>query len=114
MEHDGKVTSGIQKGKSLMNKKCLIIPTFNEEENIVSVVDGVKKNSDADIIVIDDGSVDLTAERAAEAGALVVRHPFNMGYGTALQTGYKYAVKKNYDLLVQRHSYAPTRYEIFY
>ncbi len=84
-----------------MNKRCLIIPAFNEEENIVSVIEGVKKYSDADIIVIDDGSADLTGERATEAGALVISHPFNMGYGTALQTGYKYAVKKNYDLLVQ-------------
>ncbi len=84
-----------------MNKKCLIIPAFNEEVNIVSVIEGVKKYSDADIIVVDDGSTDLTVERATKAGALVVSHPFNMGYGTALQTGYKYAVKKNYDLLVQ-------------
>jgi len=84
-----------------MNKRCLIIPAFNEGENIVSVIEGVKKHSDADIIIIDDGSADLTAERATKAGALVVSHPFNMGYGTSLQTGYKYAVKKNYDLLVQ-------------
>jgi len=84
-----------------MNKRCLIIPAFNEEENIVSVIEGIKKYSDADIIVIDDGSVDLTVERAAEAGALVISHPFNMGYGTTLQTGYKYAVKKRYEFLVQ-------------
>ena len=84
-----------------MHKRCLIIPAFNEGENIASVIEGVKKYSDADIIVVDDGSVDLTVEKATKAGALVVRHPFNMGYGTALQTGYKYAVKKNYDLLVQ-------------
>jgi hypothetical protein len=84
-----------------MNKRCLIIPAFNEEENIASVIEGVKQYSDADIIVVDDGSTDQTVERATKAGALVVSHPFNMGYGTALQTGYKYAVKKNYDLLVQ-------------
>ena len=78
-----------------MNKRCLIIPAFNEEENIVSVIEGVKKNSEADIIVIDDGSADQTVKRAKEAGALVISHPFNMGYGTTLQTGYKYAVKKN-------------------
>jgi glycosyltransferase involved in cell wall biosynthesis len=84
-----------------MTKRCLIIPAFNEEENIASVIEGVQKNSEADIIVIDDGSADLTVERATKAGALVVRHPFNMGYGTTLQTGYKYAVKKKYDFLVQ-------------
>jgi len=84
-----------------MNKRCLIIPAFNEEENIASVIEGVKQYSDADIIVVDDGSTDQTVERATKAGALVVRHPFNMGYGTTLQTGYKYAVKNKYDFLVQ-------------
>jgi glycosyltransferase involved in cell wall biosynthesis len=84
-----------------MNKRCLIIPAFNEEENIVSVIEGVQKYSEADIIVIDDGSEDLTVERATKAGALVISHPFNMGYGTTLQTGYKYAVNKGYDFLVQ-------------
>ena len=84
-----------------MPKKCLIIPAYNEEENIVPVIEDVKKNTDADVIVINDGSSDLTGERAKEAGAFVINHPFNMGYGAALQTGYKYAFKKKYDLLVQ-------------
>jgi len=84
-----------------MNKKCIIIPAFNEEENIASVIAGIKNQTEADIIVIDDGSKDSTAERAGKAGAFVIRHPFNMGYGVALQTGYKYAVKKKYDFLLQ-------------
>ena len=84
-----------------MTKKCIIIPAFNEGENIAAVVQGVKKFSDADIVVIDDGSPDLTAEKAMSAGAFVISHPFNMGYGVALQTGYKYAVRKHYDFLVQ-------------
>jgi len=84
-----------------MHRKCLITPAFNEEDNIASVIEGVKKYSDADIIVINDGSSDLTGKRAKETGALVISHPFNMGYGTALQTGYKYAVQKKYDFLVQ-------------
>jgi len=84
-----------------MKKKCIIIPAFNEEENIASVIAGIQNQVDADIIVINDGSNDLTAEKAGEAGALVIRHPFNMGYGVALQTGYKYAVKKNFDILLQ-------------
>lgn len=84
-----------------MNHKCIIIPAFNEEENIASVIAGIKNQTDADIIVIDDGSKDLTAEKAGKAGAFVIRHPFNMGYGVALQTGYKYAVKKKYDYLLQ-------------
>lgn len=84
-----------------MKKKCIIIPAFNEEENIASVIDGVKRYSDAHIVVIDDGSRDLTREKVREAGAFVISHPFNMGYGVALQTGYKYAVKRDYDFLVQ-------------
>ena len=84
-----------------MINKCIIIPAYNEAENIASVITGVQRRSDADIIVIDDGSKDQTAEKAGETGAIVICHPFNMGYGAALQTGYKYAVKKDYDLLVQ-------------
>jgi glycosyltransferase involved in cell wall biosynthesis len=90
-----------EKGQCIIMKKCLIIPAYNEEDTIVPVIEGVKKYTDADIIVINDGSSDLTGERAREAGAFVISHPFNMGYGAALQTGYKYAVKNKYDLLVQ-------------
>jgi len=84
-----------------MKKKCVIIPAFNEQEHIASVISGIKNRTDANIIVIDDGSTDLTAKKAGEAGAFVIRHPFNMGYGVALQTGYKYAVRKKYDFLLQ-------------
>jgi len=84
-----------------LTKRCIIIPAFNEENHIASVVEGVKRYSDAHIVVIDDGSRDLTGAKAKEAGAFVISHPFNMGYGVALQTGYKYAVKRDYDFLVQ-------------
>jgi glycosyltransferase involved in cell wall biosynthesis len=84
-----------------MNKKCIIIPVYNEEQNIASVIENIREYSEADIVVIDDGSNDSTAAIAQKAEAFVIRHPFNMGYGVALQTGYKYAVEKNYDLLVQ-------------
>jgi glycosyltransferase involved in cell wall biosynthesis len=85
-----------------MNKKCIIIPAYNEGNNISSVIRDIREYSgDTDIIVIDDGSTDFTAEIAQKAGAFVIRHPFNIGYGVALQTGYKYAVEKNYDVLVQ-------------
>ena len=84
-----------------MKKKCIIIPAYNEEENIASVISAIKNHIDADIIVIDDGSKDTTSEKAIEAGVFLIRHPFNMGYGVSLQTGYKYAVKKDYDFLIQ-------------
>ena len=82
-------------------KRLIIIPAYNEEKQIASVIEGVREYSDADIVVIDDGSEDRTAERARSAGARVIRHPFNMGYGVAIQTGYKYALKNDYESLLQ-------------
>lgn len=82
-------------------KRCIIIPAFNEEQQIASVIEGIRKYSDADIVVIDDGSADMTSEIAREAGVFVIRHPFNMGAGVAVQTGYKYAFEKHYDYLLQ-------------
>lgn len=85
----------------LNTKRLIIIPAFNEEKQIASVIEGIRKYSDADIVLIDDGSEDRTPEIAREAGAFVIHHPFNMGYGTALQTGYKYALENNYEYLLQ-------------
>jgi len=88
-------------GFYIMKKKCVIIPAFNEEENIAKVIQEIKKYTDVDVILIDDGSKDKTSQKAKEAGAFVIPHPFNMGYGVALQTGYKFAVRHNYDILLQ-------------
>lgn len=80
----------------------VIIPAYNEERTISSVVNSVKVlYQDIDVVVIDDGSHDKTAQLAKKAGADVLSHPFNMGYGVSLQTGYKYAVRKNYHYVVQ-------------
>jgi len=83
--------------------KCLVvIPAYNEEGKIASVIQGVKKSfSGMDVLVVDDGSSDETPHQATEAGAKVILHPFNLGYGTALQTGYRYALKEGYEVLVQ-------------
>jgi glycosyltransferase involved in cell wall biosynthesis len=86
-----------RKGK----RRCIIVPAFNEAENIAAVIEGIRKESDADIVVIEDGSIDKTGEKARKAGAFVITHPFNLGYGAALQTGYKYGLKENYDFLLQ-------------
>jgi glycosyltransferase involved in cell wall biosynthesis len=85
----------------LNTKRLIIIPAYNEENQITSVIEGIRQYSDADIVVIDDGSEDWTAERAESAGAFVIRHPFNMGYGVAVQTGYKYAIENDYESLLQ-------------
>jgi len=83
-------------------KTLVIIPAHNEEANIYGIIRRIKDYSGAlDVLVVDDGSTDQTAHLAREAGAIVARHPFNMGYGVALQTGYKYADKQGYELVVQ-------------
>lgn len=78
-----------------------MIPAYNEAKNIEQVIRGVKARTDAFIFVIDDGSKDDTARIASKAGAYVIRHPFNMGYGVALQTGYKFATAHGFDILLQ-------------
>jgi glycosyltransferase involved in cell wall biosynthesis len=80
----------------------VVVPAFNEQGRIGPVVADVRATLPAaDILVIDDGSADATATEAFEAGASVVSLPMNSGYGTALQTGYKYAVRGDYDVVGQ-------------
>lgn len=84
------------------SETIVIIPAYNEEKSIFKVVTSVKEECpDIDIVVINDGSDDDTAKLASQAGAIVLAHPFNMGYGVAIQTGYKYAVRYDYKYLVQ-------------
>ena len=80
----------------------VLIPAYHEELRIASVIKGVKEcYPHAEVLVIDDGSKDETRLKAIESGARVVSHPFNLGYGAALQTGYKYALENGYEELVQ-------------
>ncbi len=90
-------------GEALLmtTEQCIIIPAYNEEKNITAVIKGIRNYTALPIVVINDGSGDLTPLRAQEAGAIVLSHPFNMGYGAALQTGYKYALENGYRYLVQ-------------
>lgn len=83
-------------------RSLLVIPAYNEAGGIRKVLDRIAEAGFAgEIVVIDDGSADGTAEIARAAGVTVLRHPFNMGYGAALQTGYKYAIGRGAELLVQ-------------
>jgi glycosyltransferase involved in cell wall biosynthesis len=80
----------------------ILIPAYNEEKRIVGVIVQIRSAfPNAAILVVNDGSRDSTATAARQAGAIVVSHPFNMGYGAAIQTGYKYARDKGHDYLVQ-------------
>lgn len=83
-------------------RTLVLIPAYDEEARVGEVVRRVRAMYPGyDVLVVDDGSRDRTARAAVEAGARVVSHAFNMGYGVALQTGYKYALRRGYDLLVQ-------------
>jgi glycosyltransferase involved in cell wall biosynthesis len=80
----------------------LIIPAYNEAANLPRVLAAVERaNLGLPVLVIDDGSRDETATLARRAGARVVRHPYNLGYGAAVQTGYKYALEHGAERLVQ-------------
>ena len=72
----------------------VVVPAFNEAGRIGDVVRDVRTTlPSAHVLVVDDGSEDRTADEAADAGAAVLTLPVNSGYGAALQTGYKYAVR---------------------
>lgn len=79
-------------------KKLVAIPCFNEGKTIGSVILRAKKYAD-EILVIDDGSTDKTAEIARDAGATVMQHGGNKGYGAAIQSCFSYAKEFDYDVL---------------
>lgn len=81
------------------------MPARNEAERIHALlVDLQTRHPAARLLVVDDSSSDETAAVAQAAGATVVRLPFHLGYGAALQSGYKYAVAQDFDFVVQMDS----------
>ncbi len=85
------------------SERCLaIVPAYNEADSVAQVVRGLHAHApEFDVLVIDDGSTDTTSEQAREAGAVVLRLPFNLGIGGAVQAGYVYALENDYDFAVQ-------------
>lgn len=80
----------------------VIIPAHNEEMNLPRVIAALREVlPNADVAVVDDGSRDRTAAVAAAAGARVLSLPNNLGYGAAVQTGFRYAVRMGYDVGIQ-------------
>ena len=77
------------------------IPALNEEDTICRVIDEIKANFQHDVIVVDDGSSDLTGECALRAGAILLTHPYNMGVGAAMRSAFVYAKSMNYDIVIQ-------------
>jgi glycosyltransferase involved in cell wall biosynthesis len=82
-------------------KPLLIIPAYNEEANIAQVIaEAQSLYPSLDMIVVDDGSADSTSLLAERCGVKVLRLPFNLGYGAAVQTGLLYGVEHGYDACV--------------
>jgi glycosyltransferase involved in cell wall biosynthesis len=79
----------------------VVMPAFNEATRIRRTVEEVRGQVTGDVLVVDDGSADQTAEEARRGGARVAVHAVNLGYGAALQTGYRYALRKAYDAVLQ-------------
>jgi glycosyltransferase involved in cell wall biosynthesis len=76
----------------LPNSTSVVIPAFNEEQSVGGLIAGLRDAATwCEILVVDDGSTDATARRATEAGATVLRHPYNKGNGAAVKTGIRQA-----------------------
>jgi glycosyltransferase involved in cell wall biosynthesis len=79
-----------------------VVPAYNEAATITGVVSSLRRHApEFDVLVIDDGSTDETSQLARAAGARVVRSPFNLGIGGAVQTGFVFAHEGGYELMVQ-------------
>jgi len=79
-----------------------VVPAYNEEATVGSVVTAIRDGCPGfDVLVVDDGSTDETRRSAELAGARVIRHPFNLGIGGAVQNGFVFAMENGYDFMVQ-------------
>lgn len=89
---------------SLKKKLLIIIPVYNEEEAIGSLIDGMKDQGIeeiGDILIINDGSTDRTQHIVENKQVNIINKPLNLGYGSTLQLGYKYATNHDYQYLIQ-------------
>jgi glycosyltransferase involved in cell wall biosynthesis len=83
-------------------RRLAIVPALNEQTSVGRVIDELRAfDPGIEIVVVDDGSVDGTAGVAADCGAHVIRLPFNLGIGGAVQTGYRYAFERGFDVAMQ-------------
>jgi glycosyltransferase involved in cell wall biosynthesis len=87
----------------ILERACLaVVPAYNEAATIGPVIDSLRAHAPGfDVVVIDDGSTDATCREAVARGVRVLRHPFNLGIGGAVQSGFKFALESGYDYMVQ-------------
>ena len=83
-------------------KNLIIIPAYNEEKNLNSLISKIKKQvSDFDVLIVNDCSTDNTKFLRFDSGVFRIDLPYNLGIGGAVQTGYKFAYYYNYDIAIQ-------------
>ena len=87
----------------MTSRYCVVIPAFNAAETVADIVRRVKGQG-LPVLVVDDGSSDQTASLAAAEGAIVISHLRNQGKGSALRTGFNYALRSSYDGVVTMDS----------
>lgn len=91
-----------EKSASHTSKVLAVIPAYNEGQSIGHIISSVRKKAPGlGICVVDDGSTDDTYQEALQAGACVLKHPYNMGYASACQTGFRYAMEEQADIVLQ-------------
>jgi glycosyltransferase involved in cell wall biosynthesis len=97
----GPAASGTSKNEGARPRALVIVPAYNEEHSIAAVVGELRRAVPGyDRLIVNDGSVDKTAEVVEQLGEKQLCLPVNLGYGLALQTGMQYALARSYDLVV--------------
>ncbi|WP_198289906.1 glycosyltransferase family 2 protein [Nocardioides sp. Iso805N] len=89
-------------GQGAAQRVLVIVPAWNEQASVGTTIKEIRStNPTVTVLVVDDGSGDATAAVAEQAGASVLRLPFNLGVGGAMRAGYRYADRHGYDVAVQ-------------
>jgi len=84
-----------------LKSHLIVVPAYDEEEHIAGVLDDIRENNpSADILVVNDGSTDKTSELSKLKGVMVLDIPLNIGYGGAVQTGFRFATEFGYEFVV--------------
>lgn len=82
-------------------KVLIVVPAYNEAENIVKTIEDIKKYTNSDYVIIDDCSKDDTYKICKEHNFNVLHLPINYGLTSGVQIGFKYALENNYDAMIQ-------------